>query len=345
VIGMAVREYGEPLERLELPEPELSSGYALLDVLTCGVCFTDVKTSRGRQPYSDRLALPHVPGHEICAGVVRADPPVLEPGTVVVVYHLWPCGRCGRCRAGVEQLCQNPQGWTGFMTPGGFQQRLAAPIDRLTVVPPEIDPVEAAPLTCAVGTSYRAVITRGGVRGGSTAVVIGLGGVGIHALQIVHAVGARAVGIDVSERAREVAGEFGLDALDAENAEVEDRVTEISGGDGVDVVIDTVGSESTLGRAFRLVRPAGRIVGVGYSVESHLGAVPTARFVLEEIELVGSRYVTRDELDDAVRMVADGRVRPVIDRVIPLERANEALTALEDGDPVGRIVLDVAGVR
>jgi acryloyl-coenzyme A reductase len=344
VIGMAVREYGEPLERLELPEPELTAGYALLEVLTCGVCFTDVKTSRGRQPYSDRLTLPHVPGHEICARVVRADPPVLEPGTVVVVYHLWPCGRCGRCRAGVEQLCQNPVGWTGFMTPGGFQQRLAAPIDRLTVVPPEIDPVEAAPLTCAIGTSYRAVVTRAGVRAGTTAVV-GLGGVGIHALQIVHAVGARAIGIDVSERAREVAGELGLEALDAADTHVEDRVTEISGGDGVDVVIDTVGSESTLGRAFRLVRPAGRIVGVGYSVESNLGSVPTARFVLEEIELVGSRYVARDELDDVVRMVADGRVRPVIDRVIPLERANEALTALEDGDVVGRIVLDVAGVR
>ena len=92
-------------------------------------------------PYSDRLALPHVPGHEICARVIRTDPPVIEPGTVVVVYHLWPCRRCARCRAGVEQLCQNPQGWTGFMTPGGFQQRIAAPIDRLTVVPPEIDPV------------------------------------------------------------------------------------------------------------------------------------------------------------------------------------------------------------
>jgi propanol-preferring alcohol dehydrogenase len=345
VIGMAVREYGEPLERIELPEPELRPGYALLEILTCGVCFTDVKTSRGRQPYSERLVLPHVPGHEICARVIRTDPPVLEPGTVVVVYHLWPCRRCGRCRAGVEQLCQNPQGWTGFTTPGGFQQRIAAPIDRLTVVPPEIDPVEAAPLTCAIGTSYRAVVTRGGVRAGTTAVVIGLGGVGIHALQIVHAVGARAVGIDMSERAREVAGELGLEALDAEDAEVEDRVAEISGGEGVDVVIDTVGSESTVGRAFRLVRPAGRVVGVGYSVESDLGEVPTARFVLEEIELVGSRYVARDELDHAVRMVAEGRVRPVIDRVLPLEAANDALTALEDGDVVGRVVLDVAGVR
>jgi len=343
MIAMAVREYGHPLERLELPEPELKPGYALLDVLTCGVCFTDVKTSRGRQPYSDRLELPHVPGHEICARVVRSDPPVLEPGTVVVVYHLWPCGRCGRCRAGVEQLCQNPQGWTGFMTPGGFQQQLAAPIDRLTVVPPEIDPVHAAPLTCAIGTSYRAVVTRGGVTAGSTAVVNGLGGVGIHALQIAAAVGARAIGVDISPRAREVAGGLGLEALDADDPDVEDRIVELSGGDGVDVVIDTVGSPDTFARAFRIVRPAGRIVGVGYSVESNFGGVPAARFVLEEIELVGSRYVARDELDRAVELVAAGKVKPVIDRVLPLEQVNDAITALEDGDVVGRVVIDVAG--
>jgi D-arabinose 1-dehydrogenase-like Zn-dependent alcohol dehydrogenase len=343
VIGMAVREYGEPLERLELPEPELRPGYALLDVLTCGVCFTDVKTSRGRMPYSDRLTLPHVPGHEICARVVRADPPVLEPGTVVVVYHLWPCRRCARCRAGVEQLCQDPQGWTGFVTPGGFQQRLAAPIDRLTVVPPEIDPVHAAPLTCAIGTAYRAVITRGGVRPGDTALVIGLGGVGIHALQIADALGARAIGIDVSPRAREAASKLGLEALAGDDPGTDGLVIEASGGDGVDVVIDTVGSDATFARAFSLVRPAGRIVGVGYSVDSTFGGVPTARFVLEEVELVGSRYVGLDELERAVRLVADGRVKPVIDRVLPLERANEALTALEQGDVVGRVVLDVAG--
>jgi alcohol dehydrogenase len=342
-MGMAVREYGEPLEPIDLPEPELRPGFALLDILTCGVCFTDVKTSRGRMPYSDRLELPHVPGHEICARVVRADPPVFESGAVVTVYHLWPCRRCSRCRAGVEQLCQNPQGWTGFVTPGGFQQRIAAPIDRLTPVPPGIDPVHAAPLTCAIGTAYRAVLNRGGVRAGDVVAVIGIGGVGVHALQIAAAAGARAFGMDISAKAREVASELGLEALAAGDPAAAERVMSASGGDGADVVIDTVGSPETLAQAFRLVRPAGRVVGVGYSVESTLEGVPTARFVLEEVELVGSRYVALDELERAVRLVADGRIRPVIDRVLPLEDANDALTALEDGDVVGRVVLDVAG--
>jgi D-arabinose 1-dehydrogenase-like Zn-dependent alcohol dehydrogenase len=89
--AMAVRACGSPLEPADLPEPELRPGCALLDALTCGVCFSDVKTARGLMPFSSRLTLPHVPGHEICARVVRSDPPVLAPGTVVVAYHLSPC--------------------------------------------------------------------------------------------------------------------------------------------------------------------------------------------------------------------------------------------------------------
>lgn len=342
MLGMAVRDYAGPLEPIELPEPVLRPGHALLEILTCGVCFTDLKTARGRMPFSDRLALPHIPGHEICARVVRSDPPALDPGTVVVVYHLWPCRRCGRCRAGLEQLCQNPQGWTGFTTPGGFQRRIVAPLDRLVVVPDEIDPVHAAPLTCALGTAYRAVTTRGGIAPGAVAVVIGLGGVGIHALQTAAALGARAIGIDVSERALAVASELGLTAVAADRGEAEARVQSLADGDRADVVIDTVGSEATLRRAFDLTRPGGRIVGVGYSIGSEI-SLPTARFVLEEVELVGSRYVAMDELERAVRLVADGRVETVVDRVLPLESANQALEALERGDVVGRVVLDVAG--
>jgi D-arabinose 1-dehydrogenase-like Zn-dependent alcohol dehydrogenase len=230
------------------------------------------------------------------------------------------------------------------MSPGGFEQRLVVPIDRLTRVPDEIDPVHAAPLTCAVGSSYRAVITRGGVTPGSRVLVIGLGGVGIHALQIARAAGARAMGLDVSPRALEIAGRLGLDALPTEDPGAEERVLGLSNGDGVDVVIDTVGAEATFAQAFRLVRTGGRIVGVGYGVDSHI-VLPSSRFVLEEVELVGSRYVALDELERAIALVAEGRVQTVVDRVLPLAEANQALEALEAGDVVGRIVLDVAGAE
>jgi alcohol dehydrogenase len=324
---MVVTGYGEPLEPADLPEPELRPGTARLEIITCGVCFSDVKTARGKMPYSDSLSLPHVCGHEICARVLETDPAsALEPGTTVVVYHVWPCRRCDRCRAGDEQLCRGPQAWTGFTHPGGFQEQLIAPLDRLTVVPEGIDPVHAAPLTCALGTAYRAVLTRGGVTAGTNVVIIGLGGVGIHALQIADAAGARATGTDVSERARDVARGLGL-AVDSPPGDV-------------DVVVDTVGTPATIAQAERLVRPGGRIVAVGYGVDRSL-ELPSARLVLEEIEVVGSRYVARDELERAIRLVADGRVQTVVDRVLPLERADEAFEALEAGEVVGRVVLQL----
>ena len=336
---MVVTDYGAPLQLRDLPPPRLAPGHALLEILTCGVCFSDVKIARGRMPFSAALALPHVPGHEICARVLDCDPPgALETGSMVVVHNVWPCRRCDRCRAGEENICRRPEVRAGFTEPGGFQERMVAPLDRLTTVPPGIDAAHAAPLTCALGTAYRAVLTRGGVRAGMRVAVIGLGGVGIHALQVAHAAGARAVGLDRSPRAVAAASALGLDAL-AADAGVED---ELAGAEGFDVVIDTVGHPETTAQADRLVRPGGCIVAVGYAV-GESWTVPSDRLVLDEVRIVGSRYVLRDELERAIRLVADGRVQMVVDRVEPLEAANAAFAALEAGEVVGRVVLDVAG--
>jgi D-arabinose 1-dehydrogenase-like Zn-dependent alcohol dehydrogenase len=342
--AMAVTEYGAPLERIEIPEPQLRPGYALIEVLTCSVCFSDVKTSRGQMPFSEELELPHLPGHEICGQVLDTDPPdALEPGTKVVVYHVWPCRVCSRCRAGEENICVSPQAWAGFTHPGGFQDRLVVPLDRLVVVPDSIDPIHAAPMTCALGTAYRAVVSRGAVAVGSRAVVIGLGGVGIHALQIARAAGAQAVGLDISQRAIEVARDLGLDACQADDPDAQARLMDESGGEGANVVIDTVGHEDTIRQADRLVRPGGRIVAVGYSPGANF-SLPSPRFVLEEIQLLGSRYVGLDELERAITLVSEGRVETVVDGVKPLEEVNEAFDALQAGEVVGRMVLDVGGI-
>jgi D-arabinose 1-dehydrogenase-like Zn-dependent alcohol dehydrogenase len=342
--AMAVTEYGAPLERIEVPEPQLRPGHALIEVLTCGVCFSDVKTSRGQMPFSEELELPHPPGHEICGQVLDTDPPgALEPGTKVVVYHVWPCRICSRCRAGEDNICVDPQAWVGFTHPGGFQDRLLVPLDRVIAVPDSVDPVHAAPMTCALGTAYRATLTKGGIAAGSRAVVIGLGGVGIHALQIARAAGALAVGLDASQPAIEEARDLGLDARRADDSGTHEQLVAESDEEGVDAVIDTVGHEDTIQQADRLVRPGGRIIAVGYSPTTDF-SLQSQRFVLEEIQLLGSRYVRLDELERAIMLVADGRVKIVVDGVKPLEAANEVFDALEAGDVVGRVVLDVGGV-
>ncbi|MGH2734136.1 MAG: alcohol dehydrogenase catalytic domain-containing protein [Actinomycetota bacterium] len=341
--AMAVTSYGEPLEPIEAEEPTLFAGSALLEVLTCGVCFSDLKTARGKMPYSGGLTLPHVCGHEVCGRVIETDPPgALKGGTVVVCYHVWPCRVCSRCRAGRDNLCLQPRAWMGFTNPGGFQERVVVPLDRVSEVPSNIDPVHAASLTCALGTGYRAV-GQGRIAPGSRAAVLGLGGVGIHALQVAHVAGARVVGLDVSERSLAAAGDLGIDAWDNRDPGVVDRVLAATDGEGLDVVIDCVGTQETIAQSEKMVRAGGRIVAVGYSLTSDIH-IPSTRFVLEEVELVGSRYVLMDELQRAIRLVADGRVKMVVDWVKPLEEVNVVMEGLEGGKIVGRAVLDVAGV-
>ena len=168
---MAVRDYADPLEPIELPEPALRPGHALLEILTCGVCFTDVKTARGRMPFSDRPCPPPRPRPRDLRRVVRSDPPARSSRA-----PSWSSTTCGRAAGAVDagpapsSSAATPQALDGLHTPGGFQRRIVAPLDRLTVVPGGIDPVHAAPLTCALGTAYRAVITRGGVVAGAVAV-------------------------------------------------------------------------------------------------------------------------------------------------------------------------------
>jgi D-arabinose 1-dehydrogenase-like Zn-dependent alcohol dehydrogenase len=198
-------------------------------------------------------------------------------------------------------------------------------------------------MTCALGTAYRATVTRGRVTAGSRVVVIGLGGVGIHVLQIARAAGALAVGLDTSQRSVNVARDLGLDAHQADDSDTHEQLVDEYGREGVDVVIDTVGYEDTIQQANDLVRPGGRIVAVGYSPTINF-SLPSPRFVLEEIQLLGSRYVRLDELERAIMLVADGHVEIVVDSVKSLEAANEAFDSLKAGDVVGRVVLDVRGV-
>lgn len=340
--AMAVTAYDRPLEPFDAPEPEVGPGFALLEILTCGVCFTDVKTATGQMPYSDTLALPHIPGHEIYGRVVRSEPPGLIPeGTLGTVYQYWPCGRCVACRRGDEPLCDALEGWIGFVHHGGFRERLAVRADRLIRISPGTDPVLAAPMSCALGTAYRSVITRGGVRAGSSVAVIGLGGVGIHAAQMANAAGAATVGFDVHPPTLGAARSIGIEADRSEDADAEERQRSRFGG--FDVVVDTVGHEDTFAKAVRLVRAAGRIVAVGYSPDSSF-AIASPRLVLGEIAVVGSRYAHRDDMDRAVAMVETGAVQPIVGMVRPLEAVNEVFEALKAGQVVGRAVLDVAGV-
>jgi D-arabinose 1-dehydrogenase-like Zn-dependent alcohol dehydrogenase len=335
---MTVVDYGAPLVATEIDEPVVHDGEALVDIVTCGVCFSDVKTARGHMPYSQGLPLPHVPGHEIFGLVRRTEPGGLLPeGTRAVVFHYRPCGRCPACRRGDETLCSQMVAWTGFTHSGGFTERISVPVDRLVAIPDGIDAVHAAPMSCALGTAYRSVVTRGGVRAGTTVAIVGLGGVGIHAAQVARAAGGRTVAFDIGHPKLVAARDLGLDARRSEDTAA---VDDARGTDGVDVVVDTVGADATLALAQRLVRKGGTVVGVGYSPTTAL-TVPTPSFALDEVTYLGSRYAHRDELAAAIELVGRGLVEPVVGLVRPLEDANAVFDALEAGEVVGRAVLEI----
>ncbi|GIX47556.1 MAG: zinc-dependent alcohol dehydrogenase [Candidatus Tectimicrobiota bacterium] len=339
--AMAVVDYARPLALLELPEPSPPPGHALLRVLTCGVCHTDLKVVRGRMPFSPSLPLPHVPGHEICGEVVSAPPhSEVRPGDRVVVYNYQTCGQCAQCRSGRENLCQQLQGLVGFTLPGGFQEWLTVAPERLFRLPASLPPEMASVVACALATAYRAVAVRGAVRPAETAVVIGAGGVGLHALQIARTAGARTLAVDIAARKRETAAAW-CDAPPCAPEEAQERVHEATAGRGAELVVDTVGHAATLALAVRLVRAGGRVVLVGYDVERE-APLPTHVLVMQEVTLLASRYGTRSDLERVLSLLASGAVRPVVDGVLPLTEANEALRRLAAGEVMGRVVLQVA---
>lgn len=340
--AMAVTDYNSPLELIDLPEPELKPGYVVIQVLTCGVCFSDYKTSKGLMPYSSTLALPHVPGHEICGQVVEAGPETgWQVGDRAVVYHYWPCGRCVYCLKGQENLCHNLVGWTGFTHHGGFEEFLAVPADRLLRVPDGLAPEDVAPATCASGTAYRAVFSRGRVQAGETVVVLGAGGVGLQAIQFAQLAGARTLAVDIDARKLKAARQFGVADVALGPDEARALVDEATGGVGADLIINTVGYGDVYEQASHLVRRGGRIVAVGYA-PGQFARVETGLLVLAEIDLLGSRYALRYEIERVLSLFAEGRIRAVVDEVLPLEEANVAFDRLERGEVVGRTVLRVS---
>jgi D-arabinose 1-dehydrogenase-like Zn-dependent alcohol dehydrogenase len=155
--------------------------------------------------------------------------------------------------------------------------------------------------------------------------------------------GGRVVGFDVHDETLAAARDLGIDARRSDDDEVLAGVQDLTDGEGLDVVIDVVGREATFALCNQLARQGGRIISVGYSPTAD-ASVPTARLTLGEMELMGSRYAHRGELDQVVALVERGLVRPVVGLIKPMAQVNDVFAALEAGNIVGRAVLDVAGV-
>jgi D-arabinose 1-dehydrogenase-like Zn-dependent alcohol dehydrogenase len=342
--AMVVERYGAWLRMADLPMPSPGPRQVLVRIIGCGVCRSDLKVVAGTMPFSSTLPLPHVPGHEICGEIASLGTGARgRVGDRVVVYHYWACRTCAHCQTGEETLCTNLQGWAGFATPGGFQEYLAVPDDCVLPLPANIPPEHGGPLTCALGTAYHAVVSRGLLRAGETAIVLGAGGVGLQAVQIARACGATVLAVDLQPHRLDAARAAGADGVFPAGEGAMAGVRGITGGRGADLLIDTVGHHGSLAASADLVRTGGRIVLVGYTTQpEEYPAVPTERVVLGQLTVLGSRYATRLELRQALGLVSRGLVRPVVSGIVPLEEANEALAMVREDRVTGRVVVRVA---
>ncbi|MDH6522165.1 alcohol dehydrogenase AdhP [Streptomyces sp. SAI-090] len=331
-----VRSFGEPLVIEERPDPEPGPGQVRIRLEASGLCHTDIHAARGDWPV--RPTPPFVPGHE-GVGIVEAlgdGVTHLEVGQRVAVPWLgWACGRCEHCLSGWETLCEQQQN-TGYSVDGGYAEKMLAPADFAAVVPDGIDPRDAAPLTCAGVTTYKALKVAG-VRPTQLVAISGVGGLGHLAVQYAKIAGATVAAIDVTDDKLELARELGADILI--DARKEDPAEVLKQHGGAHAAIALAVNEQAFASVYGGLRRGGKLVMVALPAGGTI-QVPIFDTVLNGTSVIGSIVGTRQDLGEVFQLHAAGRTK-VIYETRPLETVNECIDEVLNGQIKARIVFEM----
>ena len=331
----------EPRVR-EVAEPVAPDGGVVVQVEATGLCRSDWHAWAGH----DDIAFPHVPGHELAGVVVEIGTGVTRwtVGDRVTVPFVCGCGTCEWCLAGDAQVCPR-QRQPGFTDWGSFAERVAlvAADVNLVAIPDTVDFATAASLGCRFATAYRGLIGRAHVVAGEWVTVVGAGGVGLSAVMIAKALGARVVVIDRNHEALDAASAVGADhALLAEQADLASAVHELTSG-GSHVSVDAVGSEQTCSVAIHSLRRRGRHVQIGLlpPLEGH-PRVPMDRVIGWELDLLGSHGMAAVDYPGMLDLIVRGALRPqdLIERTIGLEEAAELLPRFDRATVAGMTLIN-----
>lgn len=331
-----VRTFHSPLEIADLPVPEPGPGQVVVQIETSGLCHTDIHAAHGDWPVKPNP--PFVPGHEGVGRVVRLGQGVtrLHEGDRVAIPWLgWACGACEACASGWETLCSAAR-YTGYTVDGGFAEYALADAAFAGLVPPSVDPLDAAPLTCAGVTTYKAVKVSG-ARSSDLVAIFGVGGLGHLAIQYARIAGATVAGVDLFDRKLEVAKQLG--ASYTFNPTTEDPAEEIQKLGGADVAIALAATPAAFEQAFASLRPNGTLVLVALPADNTM-RLPIFETVLKGIKVVGSLVGTRVDLAETFQLHADGRTH-IVRETRALEQVNDSIDEVLRGDIEGRIVFDL----
>lgn len=331
--AVVIDAFGRKPEVREVEDPTPTRGGVIIRVEATGVCRSDWHGWMGHDPV---IRLPHVPGHELAGVVAEVGPDVANwrPGQRVTVPFVCACGRCGACAEGSQQVCER-QTQPGFTHWGSFAEYVPvrnADIN-LVAIRDELPFTTAAGLGCRFATAFRAVVTQGRVAPGEWVAVYGCGGVGLSAVMIAAAAGARVVAIDISPRALQLARRFGAaTCIDASSlvGSVAEAVLDTTGG-GAHLSLDALGSPRTCAASINSLRRHGRHVQVGLLPPAAGNPMlPMARVVALELQLLGSHGMAAHAYAPMMEMVKAGTLRPdlLVTHTIGLDEAPEALIAM-----------------
>ena len=333
-----------PLKISSVPAPGPRPDSAIIKVEACGICRSDW---HGWMGHDSDVQLPHVPGHELAGTVaeVGTDVKAWQPGARVTVPFSCGCGACVQCVSGNQQICDNytQPGFTQWGAFAEFVEIRHADVN-LVLLPDSIDSVTAARLGCRFATSFRGVVRQGRVTGGDVVAVHGCGGVGLSAVMIAAALGARVIAVDINEAQLEKAIECGADAtVNAANVHhAVEAVQQLSSG-GATVSVDALGSRATCYNSVSCLRKRGRHVQIGLTLGKDADPpIPMSQVIAKELEIVGSHGMQAFEYSEMLQMIEDGKLRPqkLVGELVTLSEACQRLPELDNFASVGAVVID-----
>jgi len=343
-----VLHHGQALELVERPIPEPQGTEVLLKVRAAGVCHTDLHLWEGHYDLGGgkKLTLaergikpPITLSHEIVGEVVSAGAQAgaVATGRVALVHPWIGCGECPACKRGEENICIKPQS-LGVVRPGGFAEYVIVPHPRYLVDIEGLDAAEAAPLACAGVTTYSALKKLGSRIETDPVVVIGAGGLGLMAIEVLKALGGKgAIVVDIDPVKRDAALAAGaLQVIDARAADAAQQIQQATGG-GARAVLDLVGATPTVTLAMASSARGGHIVICGLMGGDLTLALPV--IPMRPLTLQGSYVGTLQELQELVALVKRTKMTPIPVTRRLLAQANDAMQDLHHGRIVGRTVL------
>jgi NADPH:quinone reductase-like Zn-dependent oxidoreductase len=338
--AILIREHGglEKLTMAEVPDPVAQSGQALVRVRAVALNHLDLWLRRGVEGHT--FPLPMIPGSEVAGVIEQVDDPNWRTGDGVIVAPGYSCGHCIACLSGNDPLCRH-YGLFGETISGGAAEKIAVPIRNLIRKPAALSFAEAAAFPLDMLTAWHMLIARAQLRIGETVLVhAGGSGVGSAAIQIAKLFGATVYATAGTAAKASRAQALGADAtIVYTETDFLDEVRRLTGKRGVDIVFEHVGGE-TFERSLRALARGGRLVTCGATMRGE--ATINLRLVFFKLlSILGSTMGSLAELHQIVKLVEQGRLHPVIDRVLPLADVAEGHRILEAREAFGKIVFSV----